>query len=234
MTYELPFILYDNILNRSNTSITVTSEASGFPKENLYDWKDWTYWKASSTAQQDIDIDKGTTGISVDTLALLGHNMDYVMANVTVYEDDNPGFTSPTTLGSDAFAYDGPYYINLTSGSQRYNRIRIGSGSVAPFIAVAYLGTKLELPVGPEFSFDPDRQDIKSEKFNSYSGRMVSSAVKYAERRMNVPFRRLSETFIDSDLRPFLKTITGQCYHFSLYLTPDRFLLPVVLPNYIT
>jgi len=148
--------------------------------------------------------------------------MDYVMANVYVYEDDNPSFSSPTLLGSDGFAWDGPRYINLTSGTQRYNRIRIGSGSVAPFIAVAFLGTKMEIPVGPQFSFDPDRQNIKSEKFVSYSGRLVGSAVKYAERMMNVPFQRLSETWVDSDLRPFLEDHYGAMLPFIFVPDPGQ------------
>jgi len=219
MTYELPFMLWDNILNRANTSISVTSEAAGFEKENMSDWLDWTYWKASSTAQQDIDIDKGNVGIPVDTLCLLGHNINDVMNNVQVYEDDNPGFSSPTLLGQDGFAVTWPHYINLTSGTQRYNRIRILSGSVAPEWAICYLGTKMEMPVGPEFSFEPDMQDIKSEKFVSYSGRMISSAFKYSERRMNVPFKRLSQTFIDSDLIEFLEDHYGQMIPF--FFVPD-------------
>jgi hypothetical protein len=220
MSFERPFILYDNVL--IDGTVTV-SAASGFPKENMWDWLDWTYWKADSADDQNIDIDKGTAGISVDTLAILAHNIgsagDSVGAVVTVYEDDNSGFTSPTTLGSVAISNDRPFYLSLTSGTERYNRIKIINLDEAVFIGVVCLGTKMTMPVGPEFPGDPDRQNVMSEKFVSYSGRMVSSAVRYVQRDMNIPFRRISQSFIDSDLLPFLEDHYGQMLPF--FYVPD-------------
>jgi len=221
MSYTSPFILYDNVLE--DGTVTVTSEASGFPKENMFDWIDWTYWKASSSVDQNIDIDKGAIGISVDTLAILAHNIgsagDSIGAVVTVYEDDNSGFTSPTTLGTVAVSNDRPFYLSLTPGTERYNRIKIANIDEAVYIGVVCLCAKMTIPVGPKFSFDPDKQSIMSEKFVSYSGRMVSSAVKYAQRDINVPFERIPQSFIASDLLPFLEDHYGQMKPF--FFVPD-------------
>jgi hypothetical protein len=221
MSYELPFILYKNVLE--DGTVTVTSEASGFPKENMFDWLDWTYWKASTAVDQNIDIDKGAAGISVDTLAILAHNLgtagDSVGTVVTVYEDDNSGFSSPTTLGTVAISNDRPFYLSLTSGTERYNRIKIANLDEAVFAGVVWLGAKMTIPVGPEFAFDPDKQNIMSEKFVSYSGRMVSSAVKYSQRDMIINFRRIAQSFISSDLLPFLEDHYGQMKPF--FFVPD-------------
>lgn len=221
MAFELPFILYDNVLE--DGTLSVTSEESGFLKENMTDWLDWTYWKASSGADQSIDIDKGVGGIEVDTLAILSHNIgsagSSLNADVTVYDDDNSGFASPVTLGTIEITDDNPFYLSLTLGSQRYNRIKITNTDDAPFAAVIFLGKKMEIPVGPEFSFDPDHQNVKSEKFSSYSGRMVSSSVQYSERNMNVAFKRIAQSFIISDLQPFVEDHYGQMKPF--FFIPD-------------
>jgi len=221
MSYTSPFILYDNILE--DGTVTVTSEASGFPKENMSDWLDWTYWKASSSVDQNIDIDKGAVGISVDTLAILAHNLgsagDSIGTVVTVYEDDNSGFTSPTTLGTVAVSNDRPFYLSLTAGTERYNRIKIANLDEAVYIGVVCLGKKMTIPVGPGFNFDPDKQNIMSEKFVNYSGRIVSSAIKYSQRDIIVEFRRIAQSFIASDLLPFLEDHYGQMKPF--FFVPD-------------
>ncbi|MBK8663230.1 MAG: hypothetical protein IPN18_16115 [Ignavibacteriales bacterium] len=45
-------IAYYNFL--AYGALTVTSEATGFPKANLQDYRDYTYWKATSHATQTI------------------------------------------------------------------------------------------------------------------------------------------------------------------------------------
>jgi len=221
MAYELPFILYNNELE--NGVLSVTSEEASFPKENMIDWLDWTYWKATTGLDQNIDVDKGAPGVEVDTLAILAHNIgtggNSLGATITVYEDDNDSFSSATTLGTISPTDDNPFYLDLTPGTERYNRIKIENMEDPAFIGVIWLGKKMEMPVGPEFSFDPDMQEVVSEKFVSYSGRMVSSSVKYSDRTMNVPFRRIAQSFIASDLLPFLEDHYGQMKPF--FFVPD-------------
>jgi hypothetical protein len=222
MSYELPFILWDNVMESG--TITVDSEEVGFPKENMLDWLDWTYYKSTGpTSNQRIYIDKTSAGIEVDTLAVLGHNWgsggSSIGTVVYVHQDDNPGFSSATLIGTVTLFDDEPFYLDLTPGTERYVRIWIINLESAIYSAVVFVGKKMEMPVGPEFSFDPDMQNIKSEKFVSYSGRMVSSAFKYSERKMTVPFRRLSQTFIDSDLLPFLEDHYGRMKPF--FFVPD-------------
>ena len=207
MAYELPFILYNNELE--NGTFSITSEESGYPKENLVDWLDWTFWKSTDASDQTIIIDKGTAGIEVDTLAVLGHNFgsagNSVGTRVRVWDDDNPSFTSPASLGNKNIYDDEPFFLELTSGSQRYNRIRIINLEEQIYAGVVVLGKRMTMPVGPEFTFDPDRQEIKSEKYLNYSGRIISAAKKYSERIMEVEFKRIAQSFITSDLLPFLE-----------------------------
>ena len=221
MSYGLPFIQYRNVL--VDGTVTVTSEESGYPKENLWDWQDSTLWKATSAGDQNIDIDKGAAGTAVNTLCVLGHNWgsagDSVGCQVTVYDDDNPSFSSPATLGTVSIEDDIPFYLSLTAGSQRYNRIKIANFDEAPYAAVVVLGSRLEIPVGPDFSFDPDKQNIRSETYNSYAGRVLASSIQYAERQMEVPFRRLAQSFVSATLLPFLEDHYGMMLPF--FFVPD-------------
>lgn len=207
MAFETPFILSDNVL--IDGTVTVTSEEAGYPKENMWDWLDSTYWKATSAAVQNIVIDKGAAGISVDTLGVLGHNWgtagNSLGTEVYVQEDDNAGFASPTTMGSKVMADDNPFYLDLTAGTERYNRIRLQRLDEAPYAAVVVLGAKITMPVGPRFTYDPDKQKTYSELFNAHKGRVIYSSRRYSDRMMNVPFRRIPQSFVASDLLPFLE-----------------------------
>jgi len=221
MAYELPFILYNNVMD--GNIFSVTSEEPGFPKENMTDWIDWTYWKSTGPLSPEwIIVD--TLNVAVDTLAILSHNLysggDSGSDTALIIEqDDNTAFTSATALGSYGPTSDAPFYYTFTLSSERYIRIRIHNMEDPIFIGVAFLGNKMEIPVGPEFSFDPDMQEIQSEKYLNYSGRIVGSAIQYSERMIQAPFRRISQTFIDSDILPFLEDHYGQMIPF--FFVPD-------------
>lgn len=207
MSYELPFILHENQL--ADYLFGALSEESGYPIENVADYLDWTYWQATTGAEQKIYIDKTANGlVASDCLAILGHNFESgslsSSTTVSVYESTT-GFTTTTLLGSKVVDSDNPFYIDLTEGDDRYVTIIISPMNDPAYAAVVWLGMKMEMPVGPEFSFDPDMQEVMSERFVSYSGRLVSSAHKYTERMVECEFKRLSQTFIDSDLLPFLE-----------------------------
>jgi hypothetical protein len=226
MAYELPYILYDNDLE--DGTLTVTSEESGFPKENLLDWLDWTYWKSTSAAQQNIDVFFASPNVGMDTGAILGHNLgtagNSLGTQLRILNDDNPSFSSPDVLYTATITDDNPFYFDIGQlWTEQYFRFEITNLDEACFIAVAFLGPKLTMPVGPEFSFDPDMQNVMSERFSSYSGRMVSSAVQFVEREMDVPFMRLSQTFVANSLLPFLEDHYGQMIPFFFVPDPGNF-----------
>jgi len=84
----------------------ITSEATGFPKENLLDNNPDTAWRPTSTATQLIELDFGS-GVTVlpDVCFLFVHNYSEVgTANATPqYSDDGSSWSAggaPTAIGS--------------------------------------------------------------------------------------------------------------------------------------
>ena len=69
-------IAYYNFLQYA--ALTVTSQATGFPKANLQDFRDYTYWKATGTGDQTIEIDLNGSGYEasyVGYIGFVGHNL---------------------------------------------------------------------------------------------------------------------------------------------------------------
>lgn len=219
MTFQVPIILADNVLETYEAGLTVTSEAAGYPISNLIDRLPGTYWAPTSTATQDIDVDKLAPGVAVDFLCIGFHDLGTQTATITVYEDDNSGFTSPTTLGTKSFTSDGLQFLSLTSGTERYNRIRITSLDAACYIGVLFLGKKLTMPVGPEFGYTPDAQRTYGASLVSTTGQFMGSAIDFTERKLEVTFRNIPQTFVASDLLPFLEDYYLQIKPF--FVVPD-------------
>ena len=224
MPYELPFILWGNIFNENNDWF-VTTEASGFPKENAVDRMDWTYWKTNSNPTQDATVDRATAGVNCDTVAFLGHNLGSGGASggATVkVQTSNARFFGGgvTTLATVTVLDDDPFYIDFSGGVRNtYIRILIENMNDATFIAVLWMGDRMEIPVGPGFSFDPDKQNAQGERYLNYEGGLIASNVNYSDRDMNVPFRRIPQTFIVSDLLIFLEDHYGEMKPF--FFVPD-------------
>ena len=225
MAFENPFILYNNLLEDYFDSISTESTIA--PKENLWDWKDWTYWVANDTNDQWVIIDRGASGQpAVNCIAVSGHNWGTADGNgvlVTVEQDDNSGFTSPTSLGTITVLVDEPFYLEFTDATERY--IRISMDFISPTAPAGlwasrfFIGEKLELPVGPEFSFDPDVQEAKTMKFRNYNGDIITTSKRYSSREMNVEFKRIPQSFVASDLLPFLEDHYGEMLPF--FFVPD-------------
>ena len=82
---------------------SATSAATGFPKENIVDYNPDTYWKPTSTANQTINIDLGSTQ-TIDQFALFIHNYETFGGTNTVlakYDSNDDGnYTAVTTFAS--------------------------------------------------------------------------------------------------------------------------------------
>lgn len=223
MAWEDPIILWDNILAKK--TLTASSEASGFPIENIFDWREWTYWKASSGGLITIDFDSDFETVNI--LAISGHNFgsgaSSIGARIQIQQSTSSGFMIYDILGNYYPIDDEPFYFEFTQATKEYIRIEITDMDDPPYIAVAYMGDKMELPVGPEFSWDPDMQNTKAEKHKSYSGKVIATTVAIHQREVEVPFKRIPQSFVTSDLLPFLQTHYKEMQPFFFIPDPGDF-----------
>jgi hypothetical protein len=72
---------YKNIFNDAGATVTVSSEASGYEKENAYDWKQYDWWQPTGTSSEWIAV-SFSSGKSVDYAAVWGHNLHEVAGSV--------------------------------------------------------------------------------------------------------------------------------------------------------
>lgn len=68
------YIGYDNIAQRSDATITVSSEATGFHKEYAVDWRPSTWWKPTATGESWLRITLTKNAI-VDYFAVASHDI---------------------------------------------------------------------------------------------------------------------------------------------------------------
>lgn len=122
---------WDNILE--DGSVSVTSEASGFPAYRLYDRLFQRPWRASGTATQTILVDQGASPDAIDTLIVpAGH----LLAGCTIswqYSADNFGSDVHDAVTSWVQSGIGEIRKQMSApGTNRYWRLVISGATVAP------------------------------------------------------------------------------------------------------
>jgi hypothetical protein len=125
-------------------TVTVTSEAAGKPKARLADRDRGPQWEATSTAQQDLDLDNGSAK-SATALALVNHNLSGV--TVEVYK----GSTSPPGALVAALAVNADPFLSVFGGShtERYWRVRIPAGAAVAKIGELLMGIPRTIAQNP-------------------------------------------------------------------------------------
>jgi hypothetical protein len=144
-----PIYYYESI---EDATITVTGEASGFPKENMQDRNENTKWKAADNNAQNVNIDYGSN-LTADSIVVGGNNFASIGAWMKAYYSDN---------GSDYTQANGTITIPATrqlitfsSETHRYWRITAAfespPGSGPAQIGTIFIGTKLSHTINREW-----------------------------------------------------------------------------------
>jgi len=132
------------------SAITVSDTAdTDFPVDNLIDDRSSTLFKwSASVTDPTIDVDLGSDFVTgLDRLIIpANHNIE----TLTIFEDDNAGFTSATTLLATTTLPTPGVLIDLAfaASSERHIRIEI-TGSDTYFLSQLYLTTLVTFVVGP-------------------------------------------------------------------------------------
>ena len=173
-------IAYYNFLEYG--ALTVTSEATGFPKANLQDYRDYTYWKATSNATQTITIDLTGTGYESSAVSYLGfvsHNLKTIEADITLYYWDGsefavliPTFNAPS---------DNVFFIEFTPQASTKFRIGIANSNAAPQIGFIGLGQVCQFTYLPDAPFNLGGERIIATQEISNSGNLLGVTLDYAE-----------------------------------------------------
>jgi hypothetical protein len=72
---------YKNLFEDSGATVTVSSESSGYEKQNAYDWKQYDWWKPTGASSEWIAV-SFSTAQTADYAAVWGHNLHEVAGSV--------------------------------------------------------------------------------------------------------------------------------------------------------
>jgi hypothetical protein len=196
-----PRILYENRL--LDAAPVASTTAAGFNVLNLRDWRNYTYWQPT-TLPATVTVDCGSSK-SADYAVFYGHNLFTKGCTVEIRKSTDNFAANDVLVGvSTTPASDDAFAIFFASTSSRYWRIKI-TGSAAPFIAIAAVGNRLELPYPPDDGFDPVGRQVVGQSNRSEQGNPLGTVILFEEWRQTVSLSTISKAFVRSSFIPAWK-----------------------------
>lgn len=182
--------LYADRWDDAGVVLTPTTEASSFPVANTQDARLSRVWRTTTAASvQRVVLDAGAP-ISVDTVAILGHNIT-AAATITLEGNATDSWGAPTV--SETVAHQPGVMLHaFTSASLRYWRLSVtDTGNPAGFIEIGRVMLGLRVQLGVD-----GRSTVLEWPVTHVSGdrqTFAQSGELYADR--GVPFRTYAYEF---------------------------------------
>lgn len=205
--YTLPFICWDDKVGDDDTTLTATTEDTGYPIENIGDFRLDSFWKGTGTSEQQIDIDlgAGNDASDLDSMIIMGHDLNTQGATNITLLGGTDGITYGDTLVS-AFtpSDDKLIYKAVTGFADRYLRFVIPTGyTAAPSIAILHLSQKMDFDRYLQNGFDPEKHVITLNSNISRSGVLLGMTKVSSSRQGRLVFRNVDPSFIAGDFTTF-------------------------------
>ena len=198
-----PLIGYHNAVTVTGL-VSDTAEAA-YPVTNLANPATHLFWRAASTAVQDVTADLSAYGGLVDYVAIASHNFASEQIEVSV-EGSTNGTTFPHVLATGVIpADDGPLMFRFTAGVYLKVRVTFQTGTAAAQMAVLYAGKLLVGERRIYVGHTPITYGRKLRVTNgrSESGNFLGRIVTGEGRMSSVDFQNLTPTWYRSYLDPF-------------------------------
>jgi len=199
----LPIILYENIFRDGTLTASGTSTDDDYDVDYLVDYHSYTKWKADGITDPWVAIELGTAA-SPDCLGIYNHNFNEVGGTIKLQHDsdDNDVWTDIETITPN-----GTYPIIITfdpvdGGSTKY-RIFFDTPTLAPEMAVIFLGTKIEFPYPPESPVTSLEEGVRGSTEISEGGHTLGSLIDFFPNDINHNFKNITRTWFDTYFRPF-------------------------------
>jgi len=220
---------YHNLYVESGVTVTASTEATGFEKENAFDWFGYDWWKPTATGDSWIRASFGAAK-DADYMAIFGHDLSDHGSSIKAQYSTNGG-----TSWSDAFSAVTPtdnntLFIDFTSVSAADWRIVVTNPTTIAAIAGVMIGQSLDLPHSMEIGFAPpsivpdvDLRTAVSEKGVFLGGSQVSKGITG-----DFTLTYIDPAWIRSTWKPFIDhAITPK--PFILSWDPDNYSSEAVL-----
>lgn len=204
---------YHNLFEDTSGTVTASSEAVGFPKENAYDWRPTDWWKATATGDSWVQI-AFSTGKTADYFAVAGHDLATQGASIKLQYSTDLGSTWHDATTSATGGNNRVIFKFFDPILASYWRILVNAPTSPASIGVASFGDRLDLPRGFPSGFTPASlaRDNTYQTSISEGGQFIGRSIarKVYDGRFNIPqvmptwVRNYWESFIDhAEVKPF-------------------------------
>ena len=220
-------IAHNNLATHSATTITATTEATGFDALNAGNWNLYDFWKGTHASQNILSFDLGSSK-AVDYVALFGQDLiDY--SGTFKLQWSNDGATGWTDVVGTVTPPDKAAILKtFTQVSKRYWRIVFDATGAAPALAIAAFGEVMTLEKGFRPGFVPwGLKDNASLSQNiSEDGIPLGRSKIVKASRYIIPQNNNSAAWIRSTWIPFIEA--AQDHPFFMMWDEDNYPLEVV------
>lgn len=145
---------YDNLLGATGGTVTASTEATGFEKENAYDWRVFDWWKPTATGDSWVQVTFGANQ-SVDYFAVAAHDLTTQGSTIKLQYSTNSGSTWNDATTATGGTSDRVIFDTFTSISADYWRILVNNPVTIASIGVVAFGARVDLTRGFPIGFMP-------------------------------------------------------------------------------
>ena len=199
------------------TSITVTSEATGFEKENAYDWLLHDWWKKNGTGTAIFTVDFGSS-VEIESWGVAGHNWSDGTGDIVVQRSATGAFSGEqTTVQSISNPSSSIIvYRVITPATDRYWRIYY-NGTGGPYYASQlFLGDALALPHAPRLGFVSPKNAAEDDISNNMSdgGFNLGRSVYSEGSKFSIDMSKVDESWVDTNWQTLYEAIRSHAFFY--------------------
>lgn len=194
-----PVLLYERIFTAAQ--ITADQEASGFPDDNLANLQTFKRWKATSSANQNITFNIGSS-VSADAIGIAAHNLGTITADILVQYWTGSAWATPGGTAVVSITSDKPYLGLFTSQAATQFRLVLTNMSAVPEIGVILLGDRLTMEKPIAAGWDPTAERTEITAQESKTGVLLQNEVRFREQNLQATIKRLTDTWYRANFLP--------------------------------
>jgi hypothetical protein len=209
-----PRIGYKNLFESAST-VTASSEATGYEGSNVYNWDTSSYWKPAATGTHYLTA-TFSSAVTVDYFAIYAHNLHTYNASVQLqYSTD--GTTWNDATDPQAPSTSRPVFVSFTSILAAWLRIKLVTTSGPAQIGVASFGEAMIFPSGMKPGFQPPTLSREGKYMNSVSegGQFLGRSLLRNGAKTKIDLILLDPLWVRENWEPFIRHAEAMPFFFS-------------------
>jgi hypothetical protein len=195
-----PIILADNRFLDAVPTATGVTDGSAL---NVRDCRTYTLLQFAAAGTNYLTVDCGSPS-SADCLAVIGHNLYTAGALVSVEYSEN-GVDWRGVIAPFAPVSDKAFLRTFLLLQAQWWRLKIVTDSVAPRLAVAMIGSRVEFQFPPDPG-TPMTVSVVEESKDSVTGNPLGSVVHFSPIEVKTQFSTVDRSWVETVYRPFWMT----------------------------